>query len=435
METTVEVHASRPSVLRGTESPPPRRGTPALLAVPLCVFEPEGAVNCGLDKLDFTIKALRLPLGAKPPFIAARTEIPSLLLPGKGPKWINGVYVEPFRFPDHMTLEMQLGGFKSGDGTRLAATGTVGLMRRLRETLSAAGLLADGGDGHGLDQNYVDPTRLSPGVNLLSQSVSQLMEAIEQSRARYIELVSRLFGLRLAPSWVSVRFSRWELTWDRSCQLAKHAPTAFERAWRTTFSMAARSWGDERVTYLHAGDGAAFGLDAGSGPGCLRGVTANEDAARLYAKSSSMLRYEAKLGAPRVKRILRHNPRLDDRPALEADLRALAERTYQPILRAQEALTSPRILNLAQIVRCFIEAGSPRKSVEILDAFLADGKFHHVGGSHYRELRALREGGWARPLHARKGVWGPTPVLARSISMLNLRLQQTVVADDEGCLS
>jgi hypothetical protein len=271
----------------------------------------------------------------------------------------------------------------------------------------------------------VDPSKLAAGVDLLVESAREAVVAAAEIRLGYVELLKRVFDYDVYPDDVSCCFGTWELAWDRLCPTALHAPTAYEYAWRTVLPFAMRSWGDDRATYVELSDDPSEADISAGGPGYLRGRTKKGCAAKLYGKKPWLLRFEAVLSLETIRRTLGHAPRFERAADLEADLRALARRFYETILRVQAVLTCPTILDVEALTLGFARVGKSDRGLEIMRAFRLDGRFKHVGETHYRELRALRERGWALVVQRRHGIWAPTPVVARSLYMLSVTARRT----------
>ncbi|WP_242360060.1 hypothetical protein [Anaeromyxobacter sp. SG17] len=298
----------------------------------------------------------------------------------------------------------------------------INIMRRLRARLIRDGLLPanlrfDGAH----DDNFVEPTRVQPGVDLHALALAEFMTALTEAQRAYTETVLDWFGLALPGTRAGV--VSVELNWDVPCDVARHVPTGWWKPWSTGLVGAARRIGafddeDEPRVRTRA---AVFRREPGAARGSttLRADSTKGTGAKLYVKHNRLVRAEVTYQGRSARRILRHSIQTGTVEALESDLVCLARRFYEALLEAQQVLTDRPVLEFAAIHRAFHRAGSWRKVGHIVEALSAGEAFHNAAGRFSSPLVNLRKLGLVE--YHGGGLWKATPELARAFALYRSR--------------
>jgi hypothetical protein len=251
-----------------------------------------------------------------------------------------------------------------------------------------------------------------------AESGQELERLLGEARVAYVEAVAGQFGVRLDAARVRVSVTRIELTWDVPCAIARVAPTLFWPAWQDAVLGAGVGPGlfdadDEPVRVRRTEATEHREREAAAGTGVLRADPAKGDGAKLYVKHDRLLRFEAELTGPRIRKLLGRGLRLDAPAALRSDLETLGARSYRLVLAAQASLTCEEFLSLGDLFDGLASAGTARKVKPIVEAFAAGSKFHNPGERWSAELGRLRRRGWA--VHLGRGYWTAAGALARTL--------------------
>lgn len=403
----------------------------------LAVFDPAAAASFALDSVELLLSpragSVKSAVRSTPagPFVPSETAIGSL---GEGEKAerVRGQCYLTIRRGD-LVFRQSLGAYRGGDGRLIYSFAKVNILRRVRDWLASIGhytarISKRGGEAG----NFIDPAHLAPGVDLHAEALTEVWDAIDDAKAAYAENVAELFGLALAPADVHATLHQVELTWDAPCRVARAAPTIFWPAWRSAFRGGGRVAGfsGDVLTVAERGATEARESKAPAGTTVLRADAAKGGGCKLYVKTGHTLRFEAEFTGERAEAILGRAVNLASPAKLRADLETLAIKPYSALLAAQEALASPDVLDIAEVITGFHEAGSARKVATIVRAFAAGAHFLNERRAHEKELTRLAKAGWAK--HLGRGEWAPTPTLAATFAFLNYRSR---IAEDTPSLS
>lgn len=392
----------------------------------LAVFDPAAASSFALDAVELlltprpgsVISAVRsTPAG---PFVPSEAAIKSLA-EGEKPERVGGQCYLTIR-RGGVVYRQSLGAYRGGDGRLIPSFANVNILRRVRDRLAGEGRytarLPKRDDER---SNFIDAAHLAADVDLHAEALADLWEAITEAKATYAANVAELFGLGLTPADVHATLHQFELTWDAPCRVARAAPTIYWPAWRSAFRGGGRVAGFSGDVLTVAERGATESREpkAPAGTTVLRADAAKGGGCKLYVKTARTLRFEAELTGERAGALLGRVVKLDSPATLRADLEALAVKPYSALLAAQEALASPDVLDIAEVIGAFLEAGSKRKVMPIVRAFAVGAHFLNERRAHEKELTRLGKAGWVK--HLGRGEWAPTPTLAATFALLGSR--------------
>jgi hypothetical protein len=325
------------------------------------------------------------------------------------------------------SVSQRLGGCDgSGRGSAFAHVRFNG-HRLLRERLNRRDAFSrDRSPARWSRENYVDPTWLRCPLDLHAESLVDLWEALGTARDLYRQSVWSFFGINLDPSKVIVRISQIELTWDRPCSVASHAPTSLWKSWLDVFrAPGIGGSGEEAAPPKLITATKVATPEIGPGTRVLRGSMAKGDNAKLYAKTSHILRFEVELTKARMRRVLGRSLDHASLAALSRDLETLAAPRFDRLLATQEGVLTRRVQNFGSLFDLFAKSGKPHKVGPILAAFLARKSFHNIGSAYRRELNRLEKRGAA--CYQGGGLWCATPLLTPTFRALEIleRLEMT----------
>ncbi|MBZ0234420.1 MAG: hypothetical protein K8M05_18970 [Deltaproteobacteria bacterium] len=385
----------------------------------VAVFADDGADTFGLDHVVVTCQPGGPVLKASGSCLVPRPEAMRRL--AAGGCVIRGDGAPRARIVgDGHTVVVALGHFEGGNGS-VSCTVEVNVMRRLRARLVGRDAYPRDARFSGvLDDNFIDPTQVAPGVDLHAEAIAELMRVIASASHWCVAALAQVFGLTIDAQHVRVSLKSVELTWDAHCKHARAAPTLWFPHWRDSFLGAGTGPGPIAVESPRVRRNEMLPdaeVRAMTGSCVLTAQFSKDERHKLYVKHDRLLRYESTYRAARTREILGRPVRLDAIENLADDLEVLGARAYPLLMAAQSALLDERWLASDEILLAFMKAGrNPEKVVAIYRAFLVGDKFHNRGEGWSRELGRLRRMGFAK--YVGHGFWAPTGQLRRTLRLV-----------------
>lgn len=369
------------------------------------VFPPSGSKTVIVDNLKFAVwsrshgRAARLALlvRATAPGLAGALSVPESARPRLERVHNDRVFCWD-EGDDTLRQFLGVGGTSSGS---VALTLDTNPLRAVRRLLIEEGPLVDRLAAN-VPDNVVDPGLVPPEV-VHRRIVDLVPRVTENYRARYPDILWRLFGVRPVLEDVCASVNVLELAWDRSCRFAPFATRVFWDSWRTEIAEA----------NLMTGRGL-------SGGEVLKGKSHKGCSYKLYAKTPHVLRFEVQLSGKRIRALLGRGIDLLNRRQFGRDLGELAELLYPKILGVQDALDARAVPSIVDAAAASLPVRQAADLEHLLGSLLADGTVRRVPGNkaQYSMLVRLRERGLVR-VGPGKGVWTATAALNSSLGLVS----------------